>query len=113
MRKFICLQISDVTHPNVWRNALCGMLDVEAIKMFVELKTYRPSWQFLIHDNELAADDVLEECFGAGNYQSPRIKMDIAKLHERVRSMSVGDVVRCEETGEAWLCASVGWEKLP
>jgi len=29
-----------------------------------------------------------------------------------MRSMSVGDVVKDGDTGEAWLCAGVGWKLL-
>lgn len=30
----------------------------------------------------------------------------------RVRSMSVGDVAIDTATGEAWCCASIGWERV-
>ena len=51
----------------------------------------------------------LEEVFNIGNGYGDESAIN---RHGKMTSVSVGNLVMKEETGEVWACASVGWEKL-
>jgi hypothetical protein len=113
MKTFTCLQIDSDLYQQEYIDMLVGRYGANHAANLLKGDKFRPAWQFAFYADDLEDDVALEECFAGGNYQPVNIRCDIKKLHERATSISVGNVVRHEESGKVWLCASVGWEMLP
>jgi len=74
---------------------------------------YRRGYDIEIDQPDLSTDDILEVIFEAGNISPDHPLLSSFKKYDRIPSISVGDLVFCDEYDRGWICCNTGWAELP
>lgn len=74
---------------------------------------YRRGYDIEIDQPDLSTDHILEVIFEAGNISPDHTMVSSFKKYDRIPSISVGDLVFCDEYDRGWICCNIGWAELP
>lgn len=74
---------------------------------------YRRGYDIEIDQPDLSIDHILEIIFEAGNISPDHKMLSSFKKYDRIPSISVGDLVFCDEYDRGWICCSFGWNEIP
>jgi hypothetical protein len=74
---------------------------------------YRRGYDIEIDQPDLSTDHILEVIFEAGNISPDHTMVSSFKKYDRIPSISVGDLVFCDEYDRGWICCNTGWAELP